>query len=1223
MYPPNTTQSKGVMKVLNAFRPAARPGQHRDQSRKLGKVALATVGALTLATVVIGAGTASAGLAPGSRPGPGPTVAFSDGSVHHMGSWFVPGTNTQTDCIDAERTQPTGGTSYSTSTATASKLAYVEYIYGQTHDSVTDAARAYYAHHSTEISHKDRVPWFFNDFADPSKHVPNVAAIQAKINAITADANAHAGKLTIKLTVTNPTDSSSQGTVKVEVRNTAGADQAGYTVKLSGAAGMSSSITSKTTPVSLTFTATNSQKGTISASASNLPPTTIKTYTPADSSFQRVVTSGTTLSAAASAAYSRPALPNGGAYAYKVNKSTGAAVSAPASIAIRDTAASGKLLAILKTGANGKSSNFTTVPGKNYWAGESTPPTGFAKDAPAITWTAVSGQAKELKYADTPLAAPTSKVVLNKVDPDNQPLPGAKVGFYVATKLYASGLSNAAGKWLSPALALPPGTKGTIQELAAPAPNDTAPAGYRKFAPIAVTTTADGSGAGTVTGVDQLATVTLSSTLTTGAGIAPAAAGSSTRLVPAAGGPVTDVYHYTAGLVAGQKYTLVANLRPRVDGALQDGPLATQQIPFTPATAAAGDTPGAAFQVPALTGATNGAIWVGTGSIYLGDYTAGDTPIDDAIDPTDPSETVYQMGVSTTVVNQSSGLGQVIVPGTGTGNVVVDSTQVCSAAPGQPIYITATGTGKDLATGAVTPITVTGSSTVTPADSGCHVYPVTYKITGTVNPNSTVSFHEVTYVVPAGSPTTWTPGPGDKRSTENTTDVPSETVYVPSAATNFRNQADGTQFFKAGDTGVDAVDYSNLPTLPDTKVTATATASCLNTTTGQLTPIPGATGVTVFTPTGPNGSVNVTVTLPAGMAPCTVSVDEKLTINGVLVAEHNSNGKDEHQQGYMWSISTVWTNKADGGKFIEFGQTGNDTLTVTGQPGAKVTAIGTARCLNGDGTLSPIPGAVGTGAFTIPASGTGVFKVDITLPDQKGTPCTTTIYEQLMVNGKQVADHNKSGTVVTQQGKMRPPVLPTIPTPSLKTTLYGPNNTRGTVIDSTSTQLGDQVKCFDTVIGVDYYVKGNLRTPNGTPSGNATGITGKSTDFVGNGTMICAIVPFTLTGTLVTPGKSVKVVAFEYLIEVKSGQQVASHEDITDNNQALTVEHPATGKVGGVVVGGNVGGNVNTALGPDNTSHTTDIRNGVIGLGVAAALLTLTVLWMRRRRITTVNGPAE
>ncbi|MET3803942.1 hypothetical protein ABIB25_000928 [Nakamurella sp. UYEF19] len=1341
-------------------------GRHRitgtgPTSRKLLAALMALV--LALATMVLGAGAASAGLNPGSHPGAGQVDVFSDGGTHNFGAWRLTAGGVQGYCIDAQRTQPDGGTTYSTSTSSADpEMAYLVWKYSTTGDSTTGSALAWLVHADTKLPHNDAAPYEFINFADPTKHVTNVSGIQARINSLRAEAAAHSGPLTVRIKVTtSPTATNPNGVATVEVINSGGVDQAGYVVHLSGASGLPATVTSGAAPVKVGFTAANSSTGKITGSATDLPPTNYVTYNPANGAYQRLIVGAGNAAGSGAANYARPAVPNGGAQALKVSSATGAvlagavfhvaagsttggadqgtlvtgangksgvlslkpgtytmyetgtpagyAKNAPnvtftvttgktsvltfkdsplpgSAQALKVSSASGAVLAgavfhvaagsstggadqgTLVTGANGKSAVLSLKPGI-YTMYETGTPAGYAKNAPNVTFTVTSSKTSVVKFADSPL--PGSAQAIKESSTTSAPLAGAV--FHVSTGSSKSGtdqgtlVTGADGK--TPVLAsLKPGqyfmyetkaapgynldaagqaftvtsgktsvltfkdspvvpkasavsvlkgasdTVGTISgkfgplagttwtasssdgltvlgsgvtdqdgtltiQLAVPPGTDvlltetnTGSPAYTKAAPQHVTSTLDGSGTGLYTAVDQ-AIPTLATTLTNkkdGTGYF------------AAGDTGVDAVAYT-GLYPGSTATAKGSASClNSDGTLSPIPGAVGSTPFT-ASATGSGTVNVPITLPA-------SMTPCTITVYEQLLVNGSVQADHNKTGSDIAEQGHMPTLATTLTNARDGSGFFKPGDTGTDAV---------AYTGLPAGSTATVKGSASclnSDGSLTPIpTAAGTASFTASATGAGTVDVSIPLPASLAP-CTITIYEQLVVN------------GSVASDNNKagTDV-SEQGHMTALSTSLSNQKDGSGFFTPGDTGVDAVAYL-LPA--GTKATVKGSASCLNSD-GSLTPIPGAVGSTDFTAAAVgSGTVNVTIPLPASMTPCTITIYDQLIVGGVVRSDHNKNGLDHSEQGHMPGLATTLTNKKDGGKFFAWGDTGVDAVSYSGLPaGTTATANGTAFCLNSDGSQSPIPGATGSSTFTAAASGSGVVKVDIKIPNQLGTPCTITIHEQLLIGGHVAASHNLNGLNTTEQGLM----------PTLKTTLVGPGGGKATVIDASSTKLVDQVSCFNVIVGDKYWVDGTLQIDDGTVMGKATGVTGASPEFTAMTSALCTTVTFRLTGTLLPAGSSATVVAFEYL-HSGNGALIASHTQIKDSAQALTVTHPGGGTVGGGVVGGGV----NTGLGADNTSSTGDIVAGALGLGAVVLLLVAgAYVWMRRRRVVTAGDISE
>ena len=1200
---------------------------------------------------------------PGAIPGAGAAYTFSDGSFHQYGAWKIG--SIQWWCQDANRTQPlnnTSGTTYKYTTFSAPNLAFQLFKYGNTTDPVTGEAMAWLVHNSPETAHRNIGAYEFQNYTDPTKHVANTAAITAKINAIKADAAAHAGPLTLKLTVTNPTATSSTGTVKVAVVNAKGVDQAGYKVTLSGASGMSGSVTSGTSPVTVKFTATNSQKGTIKGAVAGLPPTTARLATAANSAFQNLVGTNTnTLASAASAAYARPAAPitTGKAQAVKVSTANAGLGLAGAQIHVHAGTATGADKGVLTTAAGGKSNLLTLAPGK-YVGVETVAPSGYQRNAPNVTFTVTTGKTTVITFKDSPVPN-TGTAQAVKVSSANAGLglAGAQIHVHAGTAAGADkGTLTTAAGGKSNILTLAPGTYVGVETVA--------PSGYQRNAANVTFTVTTGKVA-TITFRDapvvvvpkqSVVSVLKAADDTTGpiegkygplGGTTWTASSSDGKTVlgtdvsdsagkvsiPVDVPPGTDVLltetdsgspDYTVAPPQHVTSTLDGTgtaLYTAVDHRIVPHLVLTKTI-IDPVThqVMKGMSPAGAYYT--LTNATTGAVInskagpTDAAGQLTGDFSAlhsGDqvtaveivSPIAGAIDPTPFTGTVTTDGagnlgialaqadvpvtIGTNAANQKDG-SKFYVPG----DTAVDAVDYHGLLPGRPATVNGSASCVN-SDGSQTPIPgATGSTTFNPSSADGTV-DVTIKLPVGMSP-CVVSVYE--QLVISGTVV----ADHNKGGTDT-----HQQLWSPTIGTTLTNGADGSKIFHPGDTGVDAVAYTHVQ--PGVPVTVKASASCINLTTGVQTPIPGATGATTFTPSSTSGTVNVSIKLPSTMAPCTVTIYEQWTVAGKIITDSNKSGKDVSEQGFMPTIGTLLTNAANGSKYFNWGDTGIDAVAYSGlQPGTAASVTGTAYCLNSNGTLSSIPGATATQAFTASATGAGTVNVSIKIPTELGTPCTITVVEKLLIGGRVVQTHNTNGQDHQEQGHM----------PWLKTTLVGPDGGKATVIDSASTKLTDQVACFDVINGEKYYVTGDLRIDDNTVKGKGTGITGKSTVFTANGSKLCTTVPFQLTGALLPAGNSATIVAFEYLHLAATGATIASHEQIKDVDQALGVQHPAAAGGGGGGGGGAV--TVNTGLGADNTSSTGDIVAGSIGIAAVVALLALgTVIGIRRRRTNSVGTP--
>ena len=365
---------------------------------------------------------------------------------------------------------------------------------------------------------------------------------------------------------------------------------------------------------------------------------------------------------------------------------------------------------------------------------------------------------------------------------------------------------------------------------------------------------------------------------------------------------------------------------------------------------------------------------------------------------------------------------------------------------------------------------------------------------------------------------------------------------------------------------VDTVNYQNL--VPGKEYTLKGTLHVKKTddegkVTEEALVVDGkpVTAETTFTPEKANGTANVTFTFDSrGLDKGTeLVVFESLARGGNVIATHDDI-EDVKQTVTIIvpSISTVATDGVDGDKEITVDDETTIVDTVSYQdlvPGKEYTLKGTIYN-KATGEALEVDGKPVTAETTFtPEKADG--KVDVTFTfDSRNIEDKTqlVVYESLVRSGKELASHSNLNDA-NQTTIAKHPVIGT-------TALDGIDNDRNVVTDDESTII-DTVSYDGLLPGKEYTLKGTLHVKKTDDEGKVT-----EEALVVDGKPVTAettFTPETASGTVEVKftfdsrniADRTDIVAFESL--EKNGVEIASHTDIEDVKQTVTVTHPVIG----------------------------------------------------------------
>ena len=368
---------------------------------------------------------------------------------------------------------------------------------------------------------------------------------------------------------------------------------------------------------------------------------------------------------------------------------------------------------------------------------------------------------------------------------------------------------------------------------------------------------------------------------------------------------------------------------------------------------------------------------------------------------------------------------------------------------------------------------------------------------------------------------------------------------VPVIGTTATDKADGDKTL-APDQHVtinDAVKYSGLT--PGKAYTVNGVL--MDKETGKALEVEGktVTGTTTFTPTASEGTVNVEFTFNASaLKGKTIVVFEKAYQEGKEVATHEDiNDKGQTVLVENPVIGTTATDKADGDKTLAPDQqvTINDAVKYSGlTPGKAYTVNGvlmdkeTGKALEVEGKQ-----VTGTTTFT-PTTSEGTVNVEFTFNASALKGKTIVVFEKAYQEGKEVATHedinDKGQTVLVEN-------------PVIGTTATDKSDGDKTLAPDQHVTINDAVKYSGLTPGKAYTVNGVLMDK---ATGKALEVEGKqvtgTTTFTPEASEGTVNVEFTFNASAL---KGKTIVVFEKAYQ--DGKEVATHEDINDKGQTVTV----------------------------------------------------------------------
>ena len=394
------------------------------------------------------------------------------------------------------------------------------------------------------------------------------------------------------------------------------------------------------------------------------------------------------------------------------------------------------------------------------------------------------------------------------------------------------------------------------------------------------------------------------------------------------------------------------------------------------------------------------------------------------------------------------------------------------------------------------------------------------------------------------------------------------TVTAPAISTSARDGIDGDKDVVVDDeaTVIDTVEYKNL--VPGKEYTLNGKLHSKST--GEPLKVGGkpVTGQTTFTPEKADGKVEVTFTFDSrAIADKTdIVVFESLVRSGTELASHaDIDDKNQTVTVTHPEIGTTAVDGADGDKNVITDDSTEviDTVEYTGLiPGKEYTLKGTlhVKVTDEEGNVTEKPLEVDGKPVTAETTFTpekADGKVDVVFHFNSLTiPHDTEIvaFESLEKNGVEIAAHadieDKAQTVTVKH--------PFITTSALD----GIDGDKNIVTDD-ETVIVDTVKYSGLIPGKEYTLKGSMQVKKSDEDGNLTAeplevdgepVTAETT-FTPETASGEVEVTFTFDSRAIAD--KTDIVVFESL--VRSGTELASHADIDDKNQTVTVTHPEIG----------------------------------------------------------------
>ena len=426
-----------------------------------------------------------------------------------------------------------------------------------------------------------------------------------------------------------------------------------------------------------------------------------------------------------------------------------------------------------------------------------------------------------------------------------------------------------------------------------------------------------------------------------------------------------------------------------------------------------------------------------------------------------------------------------------------------------------------------------------------------------------------------------------------------QTVRFPAIRTTATADATGDHELPAasGQKVTDTVHMENLT--PGNEYALTGTLHVVGadgTDGGTLKDADGAdvTATTTFTAEATTQDVTVAFDVDAsGLAGSEVVAFEELSASGTTVATH-ADIADEGQTLRVPAIHTTATDQAGMHEHqltdADSQMTLTDTVSYEGlTPGTEYVATGTLHVVNADGTdggaLKDADGDEVTASTTFtPDAADGTVDVQFTFDASQLAGRTVVAFEDVLRGGATVATHAD----VTDEGQ-------SVHFVDLHTTATDLADGDHEIAATTSQAVVDSVEYTNLVPGREYTATGTLHVVNedGTDGGTLKDADGAdvtaTTTFTPETADGTVDVVFTLDASQLA---GTDLVAFEDLS--RAGVTVATHADITDEGQTVTVTTPTTTPTGDY----------------PNTGQT---PWAPVAIAAAAAAGTL-ALWIARRR---------
>ena len=591
---------------------------------------------------------------------------------------------------------------------------------------------------------------------------------------------------------------------------------------------------------------------------------------------------------------------------------------------------------------------------------------------------------------------------------------------------------------------------------------------------------------------------------------------------------LTDKVHYQ-NLVAGKEYTITGYLMNKKTGEyfLVDGKKVSASTTFT-ADATEG-TVDVTFTFDA-TSLKGEAVVAYEYLYYVGKEVASHADI------TDEGQTVYFPDVKTNVTDSETKDHESFADDDVT---IIDTVSYKSLSVGKEYTVTGTLMNKETGEAILVDGKPVTASTTFTAESTDGTVDVTFTFDGSALAGQTAVVFEDLYYNNV------------KVATHADLEDEDQTIHFPGVKTSVKDSETADHFAYADDevTLVDTVSYTNLTVGKEYTVTGTL----MNKETGEAILVDGkpVTASTTFTAESTDGTVDVTFTFDgSALAGQTAVVFEDLYYNNVKVATH-ADLEDEDQTIHFPGVKTSVKDSetADHFAYADDEVTLVDTVSYTNLTVGKeytVTGIlmnketGEAILVNGEAITSSV-------TFTA-ESADGTVDVTFTFDGSALAGQSAVVFEDLYQNDIKVATHAD----ITDEAQ-------TVHFPDVHTTAKDGKNGDKTLATKGTVVVIDTVSYSNLVVGREYTVTGYLVNK---ATGEALLVNGEkvvgSTTFTAESADGTVDVTFTFDVTDVAAGD---YVVFEQLYDAETGALIASHEDIDDEGQTVTVpeETPKTG----------------------------------------------------------------